>query len=79
MYLLTSTSNWPVKDEDGNPKVAQAMIFGLGSMFNHSTQNQNVVWLRDVERECVVYRALRDISAGEELCKSKKITNVYIN
>lgn len=70
--MLTSWSNWPTKDENGNPKVAQAVIFGLGSMFNHSTQNQNVVWERDVGREMITYRALRDIPAGEELCEWKK-------
>lgn len=39
-------------------------------MFNHSTQDQNVVWERDTERLIITYRALRDIPAGEELCKS---------
>lgn len=40
-------------------------------MFNHSTQDQNVVWERDTERLIITYRALRDIPVGEELCKSK--------
>lgn len=62
-------SNWPITDNDGNRKVAQAVIFGLGSMFNHSTQDQNVVWERDPDRLIITYRALRDIQAGEELCK----------
>jgi len=48
----------------------QAVVFGLGSMFNHSSQRQNVGWMRDLEREVVVYRALRDIGEGEELCIS---------
>ena len=39
-------------------------------MFNHSTQNQNVGWKRDLERQVIVYKALRDIDAGEELCIS---------
>ena len=39
-------------------------------MFNHSTQDQNVVWERDTERLIITYRALRDIPVGEELCKS---------
>jgi SET domain-containing protein len=39
-------------------------------MFNHSSSNQNVGWTRDLEREVVVYRALRDIGEGEELCIS---------
>src|SRR6266487_3837210 len=45
----------------------QAIIFGLGSMFNHSSE-QNVVWERDIDRLLVVYKANRDIQAGEELC-----------
>jgi len=39
-------------------------------MFNHSTQLQNVGWKRDLERQLIVYRALRDIRQGEELCIS---------
>ena len=27
-------------------------------------------WTRDLERQVIVYRALRDIAAGEELCIS---------
>ena len=38
-------------------------------MFNHSTQDQNVVWDRDTSRLMITYRAIRDIQAGEELCK----------
>jgi hypothetical protein len=38
-------------------------------MFNHSNQNQNVVWERDPERLIITYKALRDIPVGEELCK----------
>jgi len=39
-------------------------------MFNHSTDEQNVVWERDAERQIITYRAFRDIPAGEELCIS---------
>ena len=39
-------------------------------MFNHSIRAQNVGWTRDLESRCIVYRALRDIKAGEELCIS---------
>lgn len=39
-------------------------------MFNHSTMHQNVGWTRDTESLLIVYRALRDIKAGEELCIS---------
>jgi hypothetical protein len=65
---LTRHSNWPITDSDGNNKVAQAVILGLGSMFNHSMQDQNVVWERDTKRQIITYRALRDIPIGEELC-----------
>ena len=43
------------------------MALGLGSLFNHSTLNQNVGWERDLVAQCITYRALRDIQAGEEL------------
>ncbi|KIW05125.1 uncharacterized protein PV09_03679 [Verruconis gallopava] len=62
--------NWPVQQPDGRIVQHQAIIFGLGSMFNHSTRDQNVVWRRDLEAQTVVYTALRDIQAGEELCIS---------
>ncbi|KAI4954281.1 hypothetical protein J4E91_001991 [Alternaria rosae] len=68
--LYHYTYNWPVVDTDGNSKVTQAIIFGLGSMFNHSTQEQNVGWMRDTRRQLITYRALRDIATGEELCIS---------
>ncbi|KAF2184353.1 protein methyltransferase [Zopfia rhizophila CBS 207.26] len=68
--LYHYTYNWPIVDENGNHKVTQAVIFGLGSIYNHSTLDQNVGWERDAERLIVTYRALRDISAGEELCIS---------
>lgn len=67
-FTHVNNSNWPITDSDGNKQVAQAVILGLGSMFNHSTQDQNVVWERDPERLIITYRALRDIQTGEELC-----------
>lgn len=39
-------------------------------MFNHSTDHQNVGWTRDLEREAVVYRTIRNVRVGEELCIS---------
>lgn len=47
--------------------MTQAIIFGLGSMFNHA-RDQNVGWQRDVERLCVTYQTLCHVNAGEELC-----------
>ena len=46
----------------------QAIAFGLGSLFNHSNLDQNVGWSRDLFSQCIIYKALRDIKAGEELC-----------
>lgn len=63
------TYNWPMVEGNGKIKTVQAVIFGLGSMFNHSTQEQNVGWIRDTKRLVITYRALRDIPAGEELCE----------
>ncbi|KZM20665.1 uncharacterized protein EKO05_0007200 [Ascochyta rabiei] len=68
--LYHYTYNWPVVDSNGDKQVAQAVILGLGSMFNHSAQDQNIVWDRDPERLIITYRALRDIPVGQELCIS---------
>ncbi|KAK6431839.1 hypothetical protein LTR95_011996 [Oleoguttula sp. CCFEE 5521] len=65
----TTTSPDAVMSRVAGSQVTQAIIFGLGSLFNHSS-NPNVVWTRDLERECVVYKTLRDIAEGEELCIS---------
>ncbi|QIW98238.1 hypothetical protein AMS68_003756 [Peltaster fructicola] len=69
--LYHYTYNWPILNADGTKAgQTQAVIFGLGSMFNHSTRHQNIGWTRDLDRQVVVYRALRDIPPGEELCIS---------
>ena len=39
-------------------------------MFNHSTQDQNVGWERDIQNQLITYKALRNIEKGEELCIS---------
>ena len=36
-------------------------------MFNHGVRRQNVGWTRDLQRQVVVYKALRDIEPGQEL------------
>jgi uncharacterized protein len=63
--LYHYTYNWPTKSGK-----TQAVVFGLGSMFNHSHQDQNVGWTRDLVNELVIYRALQNIPEGEELCIS---------
>ena len=68
MLLKLDASNWPVVRQDGSTvSQTQAVALGLGSLFNHSTLNQNVGWERDVVAQCITYRALRDIRAGDEL------------
>ncbi|KAG9245291.1 hypothetical protein BJ878DRAFT_25632 [Calycina marina] len=79
--LYNYTYNWPYMppipakvQQEASPKskitTTQAVIFGLGSMFNHSTMFQNVGWERDVTKLVITYTSLRDIKAGEELCIS---------
>lgn len=76
---LSSCSNWPYTpsvEEKAKangvkpPTMTQAVILGLGSMFNHSNLYQNVGWERDLDKQLITYTALRDIKAGEELCIS---------
>lgn len=68
--LYHYTYNWPLQTPSGKVVKTQAVVLGLGSLFNHSTRNQNVGWYRDLERQVVLYTALRDIEVGEELCIS---------
>lgn len=39
-------------------------------MFNHAKRKQNIVWKRDLESQCIIYTAHRDIESGDELCIS---------
>jgi len=73
--MLIMRSNWPYTPADSDthlkaPTKTQAIILGLGSMFNHSSLNQNVVWMRDLDRLTITYKTLRDIKQDEELCIS---------
>ncbi|KAF2862767.1 SET domain-containing protein [Piedraia hortae CBS 480.64] len=61
------TYHWPGSDP---ATICQAVVFGLGSLFNHSRRNQNVGWMRNLEKQTITYTALRDIEKGEELCVS---------
>ncbi|KIX10223.1 uncharacterized protein Z518_01304 [Rhinocladiella mackenziei CBS 650.93] len=61
------TYYWPA---DSGRTMTQALALGLGSMFNHSIRAQNVGWKRNTETDVIVYTAIRDIKAGEELCIS---------
>ncbi|TVY73456.1 SET domain-containing protein [Lachnellula suecica] len=78
--LYNYTYNWPytptgngkdhLKGSEKPPTTTQAVILGLGSMFNHSNIQQNVGWERDIANRLITYTALRDIKEGEELCIS---------
>ncbi|KAL3427686.1 hypothetical protein PVAG01_01195 [Phlyctema vagabunda] len=77
--LYNYTYNWPYTPPPQTargtasaktPSTTQAIILGLGSMFNHSSLHQNVGWKRDVPNLLIRYTALRDIKKGEELCIS---------
>jgi len=55
-------SNWPRIDAaTGKVVQHQALVLGLGSMFNHSRLRQNVGWRKDVDAGVVIYTTLRDI------------------
>ncbi|KAI9815021.1 MAG: hypothetical protein M1827_002864 [Pycnora praestabilis] len=65
------SSNWPYRDEvTGKVATTQAVVLGLGAMFNHSSHDQNVGWKRNIEGGTIIYTSLRDIKMGEELCIS---------
>lgn len=72
LQALIRNSNWPMPNNgDGKQmKNTQAVIFGIGSMFNHSARRQNVGWTRNVEKKVVIYKTLQDVKKGEELCIS---------
>ncbi|KAG0136736.1 hypothetical protein HOY82DRAFT_473080, partial [Tuber indicum] len=66
--LLHYSYNWPrACGTTGKYTMHQAIVLGLGSMFNHSSLGQNIGWRRDLEKEVIIYTALRDIAEGEEL------------
>lgn len=66
---LSKASNWPVQcNRTGKTVQSQAIVLGLGSLFNHSTGRQNVGFERDLNMQCITYEALRDIQPKEELC-----------
>lgn len=67
----------PVKNTDDTPlsdyvfsnpynKRENFVVFGYGSMYNHS-DDPSIHYYYDKDKKCMVYEALRDIKAGEEL------------
>lgn len=65
--MLITHSYWP--NPEGGPQT-QAIALGLGSMFNHSSLQQNVTWSRDLIARTIIYTAIKDINPGDELCIS---------
>jgi len=61
-YLQTYLFSWP-KINPTHTTVA----LGYGSIYNHSTE-PNITWETDEESNLFVFKAIRDIQAGEELC-----------
>ena len=54
--------------DPAEPKVStQAIVLGLGSIFNHSALYQNLGWFKNVARQTITYITLRDIQPEEEL------------
>ncbi|KAI4735362.1 hypothetical protein E4T50_14115, partial [Aureobasidium sp. EXF-12298] len=69
--LFHYTYNWPyIHPQTSQKLTTQAVILGLGSMFNHSSAHQNVGWERDIANKVIVYKTLREVQVGEELCIS---------
>lgn len=63
-------SNTPSRLDSSGHVQTQAVVLGLGSLFNHSGLQQNVGWTRQIDAKTITYTALRDIDVGEELCIS---------
>ncbi|KAF8544058.1 hypothetical protein BDD12DRAFT_873792 [Trichophaea hybrida] len=77
--LLHYSYNWPVRVGNGKTELHQAIVLGLGSMFNHSLRRQNVGWKRNLDAQVVVYTALKDIEAGQELLISYGLHLTFID
>ena len=64
------TFNWPYQDpQTGKQRSTQALALGLGSMFNHS-RDENVGFQRHVPDKILVFSTLRNVAPHEELCIS---------
>ena len=62
MQILMILSNWSQVDAvTGRVVQHQAVVLGLGSMFNHSRLGQNVGWRKDIDSGVIIYTTLRDI------------------
>ncbi len=52
---------WPILSS------THAIVLGFGSIYNHS-DNNNATWTTDLNRNCYIFRAIKDIQPGEEIC-----------
>jgi hypothetical protein len=67
--LAKSVENSPLQDyvfKNPYNKKENFVVFGYGSMYNHSDE-PNLHYYYDKDNNYIVYEALRDIKAGEEL------------
>jgi SET domain-containing protein len=61
-HLQTYLFSWP-KD---NPKFT-TVVLGYGSIYNHSKE-PNITWETDEKTNLFVFKTIRDVQAGDELC-----------
>jgi SET domain-containing protein len=47
--------------------VKYGVLLGFGGIYNHS-ENPNINWRHDTEKNCFTFFALVDINQGDELC-----------
>jgi SET domain-containing protein len=48
-------------------KKSVAILFGFGSLYNHSEKNSNLEYTKDLKNDVMLFSANRDIKKGEEL------------
>lgn len=61
-FLQTYLFSWPKV----NARVT-TVVLGYGSIYNHS-KDPNITWDTDEVRNIFVFKTIKDIKAGEELC-----------
>ncbi len=61
-FLQTYLFSWP--KVNGN---TTTVVLGYGSIYNHS-KDPNITWDTDDVRNLFVFKTIKDVKAGEELC-----------
>jgi SET domain-containing protein len=59
--LKEYTFSWPLFTKDSH-----AVVLGFGSIYNHREDN-NATWTTDIENNCYIFIAVKDIYPGEEI------------